>query len=138
MKNPEGSRRPAPVWALAVILGVEALLVLAYFVTVVVDLFRGDASDVVNGIAWAVVAFVAVLWVGLCAVGTLLGRSFVRALAIVWQLLQIAIGVGCLEGYVGTAWAGWLLIVFGIAGFILVILPATNRALRGADGHDER
>jgi hypothetical protein len=117
------------VAALAAVLSAETLLMLGATALTAVQLGGHAAKVEVDGLAYLVCAAIGCLWVGSCAVGGWLGQGWIRGLAITWQLVQLAIGVGALEGLVGTPPVGIVLLVLGLAGFALVVAPPVTRAL---------
>jgi hypothetical protein len=60
-----------------------------------------------------------------------LRRRWSRGLTITWQLIQLVVGVGAIEGLLAGPLAGVVLLVLAVIGGALVITPAATRALRG-------
>jgi hypothetical protein len=61
-------------------------------------------------------------------VGLLRGQAWVRASAIVWQVLQFAIGVGALQGsFAQPAW-GWPIVAVSVVTFGLLFVPSVVKA----------
>ena len=114
------ARRPALLWALIVLLAVEFLAVAALAVTLLFEVLTAPASSVASGIALTIVGIVAAGWLGAIVVGTLRGQAWIRAAAIVWQFLQVAIGVGALQGTVAQPAWGWPLIIVAALVFLLL------------------
>jgi len=119
------------VTTLAAVLSVEAALVLAATVATVGQFVTHGAHVEADGIAFIIVLVIGFLWVGLAATGMWLRTRWSRGLTIVWQLMQLAAGVGALQGLLGTPPVGVVLLVLGLVGFVLVILPGVTQALRG-------
>jgi hypothetical protein len=124
----KGARRV--ITALAAVLTVEAALVLVATVTTIVQFATHGAQVEADGIAFIACLVIGFLWVGAAAAGAWLTRRWARGLAITWQLIQLVVGVGALEGLLAGPLAGIVLIVLAIAGGVLVITPAATRALR--------
>jgi hypothetical protein len=122
------------VTALAAVLGIEAVLVLVATVATVAQLTAHGAQIEADGIAFIACLVIGFLWVGLAAVGVWRERRWARGLTIVWQLMQLVIGVGALEGLLAGPLVGVVLLVLGVAGFVLVLTPGVTRALRGTGG----
>jgi hypothetical protein len=118
------------VTALATVLSVETVLVLAATVTTLVQFAAHGAKFEVTGIAFVGCLVIGLAWVALAAIGVWLRRRWARGLAIMWQLVQLAIGVGALEGLLAGPLVGVVLLVLGLAGLVLVITPPVTRALR--------
>ena len=118
------------VAALAVILSIEAVLVLGATALTIVQFASRGARVEADGFAFVACLVIGFLWVGLAAVGVWLERRWARPLTVVWQLIQLAVGVGALEGLIAGPVEGVVLIVLGLAGLVLVFTPPVVRALR--------
>ena len=114
------TRRPALLWALIVLLTLEFLGVGALAVTLLIETLTSPSATFGAGIALTVVAFVAAAWLAAIVVGTIRGQAWIRAAAIVWQVLQVAVGVGALQGQVAQPGWGWPLIVLAALVFLLL------------------
>ena len=116
------ARRPALLWLLIVLLTAEFAGVTALAVVLLVETLTARGASIGGGIALTVIGVVAAAWLGAIVVGTLRGQAWIRAAAIVWQVLQVAVGVGALQGqFAQPAW-GWPLIV--LAAVVLLLLFA--------------
>lgn len=116
------ARRPALLWVLVVLLAIEFLGVAALAVVLLFETLTAPAASVGGGIALTVIGFIAAAWLGAIVVGTLRGQAWIRAAAIVWQVLQVAVGVGALQGQVAQPAWGWPLIVLAAFVFLLLFL----------------
>jgi len=108
------------LWALIVLLAVEAALVVGLAALLVVEVLGASASDPGSGIALAVLAAIAAAFVVAILVGVLRGQAWSRSAAIVWQVLQLAVGVGALQGAVAQPAWGWPLILASLAAGVLL------------------
>lgn len=117
-------RRPALLWALIAMLTVEFLGVGSLAVTLVVETLTTPSATFGAGIALTIVVIVAAVWLAAIVIGTYRGRAWIRAAAIVWQVLQVAVGVGALQGQVAQPGWGWPLIV--LAAFVFLVLFAKS------------
>ena len=113
-------RRPALMWVLLVLLSVEFLGVAALAVTLLLETLTAPASSVASGIALTIVGFIAAAWLGAIVVGAARGQAWIRAAAIVWQVIQVAVGVGALQGQVAQPEWGWPLIILAALVFLLL------------------
>ena len=116
------TRRPALLWVLVVLLTIEFLGVASLAVVLLVETLTASGASVGGGIALTVIGFVAAAWLGAIIVGTLRGQAWIRAAAIVWQVLQVAVGVGALQGQVAQPGWGWPLIILAAFVFLLLFL----------------
>lgn len=128
-------RRPAVLWLLLALLTIEFAAIAALAVTLLVETLTSASASSGGGIALTIVAFVAAAWLGAIVVGTARGQAWIRAAAIVWQILQAAVGLGALQGQVAQPVWGWPLI--GVAVVVLLLLfakpvVAMTSARRGA------
>jgi hypothetical protein len=123
------TRRPVLIWVLAGLLGLEFLLVAVLAVLSIVAIGQ-DSASVGSGIALAVIVVIAAVWLGAMVIGTLRRQAWIRAAAIVWQLIQIVVGIGVLVGPDAQPLLGWPLVVVAIAAFILLFTPTVVNAMR--------
>ena len=114
------TRRPAILWALIALLSLELLGVGALAVTLLIETLTAPTATFGAGIALTIVAFIAAAWLAAIVVGTYRGQAWIRAAAIVWQVLQVAVGVGALQGQVAQPGWGWPLIAFAAVVFLLL------------------
>jgi len=114
------TRRPAILWALIALLSLELLGVGALAVTLLIETLTAPTATFGAGIALTIVAFIAATWLAAIVVGTSRGQAWIRAAAIVWQVLQVAVGVGALQGQVAQPGWGWPLIVLAVVVFLLL------------------
>ncbi len=127
------TRRPPLLWVLIVLLALELLGVGALSVTLLIETLTARSATVGAGIALTIVAFIATAWLGAIVVGTFRGQAWIRAAAIVWQVLQVAVGVGALQGQVAQPGWGWPLIILAALVFLLLFakpVVATTSARR--------
>lgn len=128
----EGShrRRPALI-AFAVILFAEAALLIAATVFLLVELLIATPNSLVSAIALLVLTAIAAVWLTIVALNSLRGATWVRAAAITWQVLQIAVAIGCFQGAFAQPLIGWLLLIpaliAGVLAFSKPVVEATRR-----------
>jgi len=125
------ARRPALLWLLIVLLTVEFLAVAALAILLLIETLTVPSGSVAGGIAITVIGFIAAGWLGAIVVGALRGQSWVRAAAIVWQVLQVAIGVGALQGQLAQPAVGWPLIVLAAVVLLLLFVRPVVAAIPG-------
>lgn len=120
--NRSGSRyRPFAVWLLLALLAAEFLLVAAVVATLVIEVLVAPAASFASAIALTVVAAIAAVWLGAILVGAWRNRAWTKSAAIVWQVLQFAVGLGALQGaFAQPAW-GWPLLIASVLGFVLCL-----------------
>lgn len=87
-----------------------------------------------SAVAILLLAIVSTVWLAVLAVNTLRGGNWVRGPIVVWQVLQIAVGVGCLQGLFARPDIGWALIVPAIAVLVLLFTKPVIGATARRDG----
>jgi hypothetical protein len=125
-------RTPRLVIVLAVFLFAEAAAVGAAAVLLLVELLADTPQSYAGAVAILVLTALAAVWLAVVARGALRGRSWVRAAAMVWQILQLGLGIGSLQGLFHRDDVGWLLIVPAI----IVIVLLFTRPVIAATRHD--
>ena len=128
----ETSRTPPRhpfVLALVVILFAECALLTAATVYLVVELITATPSSLVSALALLVLTAIAAIWLGFIAVNVLRGRAWTRGAAIVWQVLQGAVAIGCFQGLLAQPVIGWLLLVPALVALFLLFTPPVVAAI---------
>ncbi|MFC4245252.1 hypothetical protein ACFOYW_17925 [Gryllotalpicola reticulitermitis] len=103
-------------------------MIIATVLTVGVFVARGAKVES-DGIAYLVCLVIGCLWVVAAALGAWLARGWSRGLVITWQLIQLAVGVGAMQGLLAGPLIGVVLLVLGLAGIVLVLTPSVSRSL---------
>jgi hypothetical protein len=128
---PRGSRRSPAVVLLTVLVGLEAAGMAGVTALLVVDLLTSSPASVAGAVALIALAALAAVFLGAVVRGILRGRSWIRPAAVTWQVLQIAVGVGSLQGPDARQDLGWGLIVPSAVVLVLLftrsVLLATGR-----------
>lgn len=124
-------QRPALFWALIVLLIGEFLLVAGLAVTLVIELLVATPTSFASAVALTVLAVVAAIWLGAIVVGAMRGQAWIRGAAIVWQVLQFAVGASAISGTFSTPAIGWPLVAVAVTTFALLftkpVVDATSR-----------
>lgn len=124
---------PKAVRSLALLVGIEAILVSAgavYFLTL-------TFTEVTSNIAGALVIFlitalIAVgLWVSTFAL--LRGKSWSRGIIITWQVIQFALATSFIQGLVEWQAVGWALLVLSLVSFFLAFRKKVSESLEPRD-----
>jgi len=109
------------VVVLLVLLAAELVLVLGLVVTLVVELLVATPESFASAVALTVIAALAAVWLAAILVGVVRGRAWTRGAALVWQVLQGAIGIGALQGAFAAPIWGWPLLAAGAIGVVLLL-----------------
>ncbi len=98
-----------------------------YTVFLVFELLVDQADSLSSAIALTVVVALAAIWVGAILVGMWRGSGWSRSAAIVWQVLQFAVGVGALQGAFAQPSLGWPLVIASALAFVLLLSAVVGR-----------
>ena len=124
-------QRPPLFWVLIVLLFGEFLLIAGLAVTLLIELLIATPASFPSAVALTVLAFVAAVWMGAIVLGAVRGHAWIRGAAIVWQVLQFAVGASAISGaFSQPAW-GWPLVAVALVTFLLLftkpVVDATSR-----------
>ncbi|MGO4692521.1 hypothetical protein [Glaciibacter sp. 2TAF33] len=121
-------RRPLALLVAAVLLALEAITLWGVVVWQVVELLTATPTSFTSAIALLVIALIAAVWVSAIALNVLRHRSWVRAAAVTWQLLQIAVGIGLFQGVDANPGLGLAIIVPSVVVIGLMFVPSVMAA----------
>lgn len=113
-------------------LAVELLGAAALFVVLLAELVIDTPTSLETALALVVVLGIAVAALAAVLLGVWRASPWVRALAVVFQVLIGAIGVGALQGAFAQPEWGWPLVGLGVVGFVLLIARPTAVYLSGS------
>ncbi|MGO4785043.1 hypothetical protein [Cryobacterium sp. W22_MBD10_FK3] len=128
LDEPRPARRSRALIALVVLLAAEAALLWAAVLWLILELLTQQPTSFASALAILVLTVVAALWVSTITVGTLRGRSWIRAAAVTWQLVQIFIAVGCFQGFYARPDLGWALLVPSVLVLVLLFTRSVVQA----------
>ncbi|MDY0944421.1 hypothetical protein SOM11_00280 [Frigoribacterium sp. CFBP9039] len=126
-------RRPALLWLLIVLLVGELAVVASAAGYLLVELVVETPSSYASAVAVLLLTLMATAWIGSIVVGAFRGRAWIRGAAIVWQVLQIAVGVGSLQGTFANPTIGLWLIVPAVLVVVLLLTPSVVAATSRRD-----
>ncbi len=115
---------------LAIAVLVEAAIMAAVTVTLVVDILVSPSASVLSALALTLLAALAAVWLVVLALATLRARPWIRSGVIVWQVVQIAVAIGSLQGPAPRVDIATALLVPSIVGLVLVFTPSVVGATR--------
>jgi hypothetical protein len=126
-----GARRPRSLLILALLLAAEAALLWVAAAWLVMELITSRPASLGGALVILAIVLVAAGWVSAIAGSAWRGRSWIRGAAVTWQLLQLAVAVGCFQGLYARPDLGWALVipsllVIGLL-FTKPVLAATTR-----------
>ncbi len=128
------SDRHPLVVTLAVLIFAECALMAAITVFLVVEFFTTKVDSVASGLFLILLTAIAAVWLGFIGMSVPKGSPWIRGAAITWQVLQVAIAVGCFQGLFARPDIGWFLLLPAIVIVILLftrpVMAATTRPER--------
>lgn len=124
------SRRPILLLALSVVLAAEALLATGVTVWLIVELLTATPDSFASAVVILLLAagLACALWA--MVVGLLRRQAWVRGAALTWQLLQIAVAIGCFQGVFAVPSLGWALLIPAAIAILLLMSPPVVAATR--------
>jgi hypothetical protein len=116
----------------AVILAIEAVGLLTLTVLLLVESLTssGGSSVVGGGIALAVTSAVIAVGLAFAARGVLRGAKWTRPAAVVWQIVQIFVGLDAIQGPGGRYDLAALLVIPAVVAVVLLFTPGVSAAMR--------
>ncbi|CAN01104.1 hypothetical protein [Clavibacter michiganensis] len=129
----DAPRRSPAVVLLTALIALEALGMAGVTALLVVDLLTSTPSSVASAVALIALAALAAVLLASVVRGILRGRSWVRPAAVTWQVLQIAVGAGSLQGADARQDLGWGLIVPSVLVLVLLFTRSVLLATRRRD-----
>lgn len=118
---------------LTVIVGLEAAALIAATAVLIIDLMVATPDSFRTAIALTVLTAFAAVWVSATTIATARRARWARGSAITWQILQIAVAFGAIQGENPKWGFAFALAVPAVAAFSL----AVSRPVRAVFGVDE-
>ncbi len=128
MKTP----RVSPLFVLYVVmLMTEAVVLAGVTVLLIVELLTATADSFASAVALTVIAGLTATWLIVISVNTVRGFAWTRSASIVWQVLQIAVAIGALQGAFAVPGIGFVLLAQALTALVLLF----SRPVRAATSH---
>ena len=126
----QSSRRPILLIALSMVIAAEAALATGVTVWLIVELLTATPDSFASAVVILLLAagLACALWA--MVVGLLRRQSWVRGAALTWQLLQIAIAIGCFQGVFAVPSLWWALLAPAVVAILLLLSPPVVAATR--------
>lgn len=125
-----GPRHPLLI-ALAVVIFAECALMGALTSYLVVEILTTKAASVASGLFLILLAALATVWLGFIGANVLRGSPWVRGAVLTWQVLQVAVAIGCFQGLFARPDIGWFLLAPAIVAAVLLFTrPVTVATTR--------
>jgi hypothetical protein len=95
--NPSAFRTPAVI-VVALVLVVETLVLLGLSAFLIYQLAVDTPDSMASAIGLVTITVIATAWIAATTIGFFQGKSFARGSAVVWQVLQAAVGLASNQG----------------------------------------
>ncbi len=129
----EDTQKSPLVILLTVLLAAQAALIVGLTVWLVVELLLAEADFPPTAIALTVLVLLAAVWLVAMTRGVHRGRAWTRGSVLVYEFLQLAIGVGSIQGFIPRPDIGWWVIGTAVLGLVLVLSTPVTRWLAHRD-----
>jgi hypothetical protein len=127
--NSSAFRTPA-VLIVALILVAETIVLLGLSGFLIYQLVFDTPDSIASAIGLVLISLAATAWIGVTTIGFVQGRAFARGSALVWQVLQGAVGLASNQGlFARPDIASGLLVPALIAVALLLFSPAVSKHL---------
>jgi hypothetical protein len=118
--GPRRGRRSRAHNALVFLLAIEAALLWVVVAWLILELLTDQPSSYASALAILLIAVIAAAWVTTITVATLRGRTWIRAAAVTWQLVQVFIAIGAFQGFYARPDLGFALLVPSVLVVVLL------------------
>jgi type III secretory pathway component EscS len=121
------TRRSPLVTLLVVLLAGQTALIVGATVYLVVGLVQADAQFPPTAFALTALVILIAVWLVAMTVGVHRGRAWTRGSVLTYEFLQLAIGVGSVQGFTPRPDIGWWVIATAVGGLVLILsTPVTT------------
>jgi len=127
-----GSIAPSAIFV-AVVLAIETLLALALSVFLCYEILAGQPDSLGSAVGLLVMALMATAWIATTTVGFIRRKSFARGSALVWQVLQGAVGLASNQGLFARPDIGSGLLIPAIVVLALLLFSKPVKLHLGID-----
>jgi hypothetical protein len=127
--NPSAFKAPA-VLVVALILVAETLVLLALSGFLIYQLAVDSPDSIATAVGLVLITSASAAWITTTAIGFVQGKSFSRGSAVVWQILQGAVGLASNQGpFARPDIASGLFVPALVALALLLFSPAVSKHL---------
>jgi hypothetical protein len=127
--NPSAFRAPA-VAIVALVLVAETLVLLGLSGFLIYQIAAEIPDSLASAVGLVVITVIATAWIAATTIGFFQGKSFVRGSALVWQVLQAAVGLASNQGLFARPDIGSFLFVPALVALALLLFsPPVSKHL---------
>jgi hypothetical protein len=123
-------RRPVLLLVLSAVLAAEALLATGVTIWLVIELLTATPESFASAVVILLLSAGLAIALWAMVAGLLRTQSWVRGAALTWQLLQIAVAIGCFQGVFAVPSLGWALLIPAVVAILLLMSPPVVAATR--------
>jgi hypothetical protein len=109
--SPKPASRPAGLVAAAILVFLEALVILGIAGYLLLEIIGGQSKSIGAAVSLFLLVLLGAAWIGFAGRGLLLGRRWARSTSVFWQLVQLAIASASFDGRGANSAIGVSLIV---------------------------
>ena len=125
--NPSAFRAPA-VATVALVLMVETLVLIGLAGFLIYQLVVETPDSLASAAGLVVATVIAAIWIAATTIGFVQGKSFARGSAVVWQVLQGAVGLASNQGLFARPDIGSALFVPALVALALLLFsPSVSK-----------
>jgi len=126
-------RRPPQVTLLVILLAGQTALMVGVTAYLVLSLLRAEAQFPAVAVALIVLVLLVAVWLVAMTVGVRRGRAWTRGSVLTYEFLQLAIGVGSVQGFIPRPDIGWWVIGTAVTGLVLILSTPASQYLSNRD-----
>jgi len=126
-------RRPPQVTLLVILLAGQTALMVGVTAYLVLSLLRAEAQFPAVAVALIVLVLLVAVWLVAMTVGVRRGRAWTRGSVLTYEFLQLAIGVGSVQGFIPRPDIGWWVIGTAVTGLVLILSTPVSQYLSNRD-----
>jgi hypothetical protein len=133
MVGMKDTRRSPLVSTLVILLTAQLALIVGATAFLVAGLLGAEAEFLPTAIALTVLVSLAAIWLVAMTIGVHRGRAWTRGSVLTYEFLQLAIGVGSVQGLIPRPDIGWWIIATAVLGLVLILSTPVTRDLDRRD-----
>ncbi len=133
MVRMEDTRRSPLVTVLVILLAGQTALIVGITGFLVIELLLAEARFPPTAIALTALVLLVAVWLVAMTIGVHRGRAWTRGSVLTYQFLQLAIGVGSVQGFIPRPDIGWWVIATAVLGLVLILSTPVTRYLDARD-----
>ena len=127
------TRRTPLVTLLLILLVLETLFVIGFTALLTTQFVAESADFPATAVAFLVSAALVCVWLILTTIGVFRARAWTRGSVLVYHFLQLAIGVGSVQGFIPRPDIASWIIIPSVIGIVVILTPTLTEYLADRD-----